>query len=279
MSFDNFYIVLVFSGIILGILSASILLFSNKAHKHANRLLAFTILITVLNISTNALLKTDFYVNYPHFFRVTSPLLYMYSALIYLYIRAIVKDETGFKKWDWVFFIPAILHFCELLPFYILSTEAKRYFITTVIRDPIKLNHFAPYTFSPYTHNIIKAVLGLVYMFFALRLLKINKNAIAKRSPDQNTNIYRWLLTLATTVLVLYILTLFFIFLPFEDGVDINRNYPFYWNSGVRTASSDTPGSVFYRGPGPASARSYRSDAAACAPGFPCSRLRAVDYP
>ena len=222
MNFDNFYIVLVFSGIILGVLSSSILLFSNKAHKHANLLLAFTILITVLNISTNALLKTDFYVNHPHFFRITSPLLYIYSPLAYLYIRAIVKDETGFKKWDWLFFIPAFLHFCELLPFYILSTEAKRDFITTVISDPTKLNHFAPYMLSPYTHNIIKAVLGIVYMLFAVRLLKINKNGIAKRSPDHNTNIYRWLITLTVTILVMYILTLLFIFLPIEDGIDIN---------------------------------------------------------
>lgn len=38
-----------------------------------------------------------------------------------------------------------------------------------------------------------------------------------------------------------------------EDGVDLNRNYPFYWNSGARKASSDRPGSVFYRGPEPAS--------------------------
>lgn len=38
-----------------------------------------------------------------------------------------------------------------------------------------------------------------------------------------------------------------------EDGVDLNRNYPFYWNSGARKASSDRPGSIFYRGPEPAS--------------------------
>ncbi|HQI18556.1 MAG TPA: M14 family zinc carboxypeptidase [Leptospiraceae bacterium] len=37
------------------------------------------------------------------------------------------------------------------------------------------------------------------------------------------------------------------------DGVDLNRNYPFYWNSGSRNASSDRPGSTFYRGPSPGS--------------------------
>ena len=223
MSFDNLYIILVFSGIILGLLSSSILLFSNKAHKHANRLLAFSTLILVLNISTNALVKNRlFYIEYPHFFRVTAPLLYMYAPLVYLYIRAIVKDETRFRKWDWLFFIPAFMQFCELVPFYILSTDAKREFITTVLSDPSKLNHFAPYALSPYTHNIIKAALAIGYMLFAFRLLRTNRDAIAKRSPDQNTNIYRWLLTLAATILINYILTLVFIFSPIEDGVDIN---------------------------------------------------------
>lgn len=133
-----------------------------------------------------------------------------------------IKDETGFKKWDWINFIPAFLHFGELLPFYILSTEAKRYFITTVIFDPVKLNHFASYTLSPYTHNIIKAALGFIYMIFALRLLKTNKSVILKRSPEYNSSIYKWLLTLASTVSVMYTLTLLFIFLPIPDGIEIN---------------------------------------------------------
>ena len=223
MNFDNFYIFLVFSGITLGILSGSILVFANKAHKHANRLLAFSVIILVLNISTNALVKNRiFYLEYPHFFRVTAPLLYMYAPLVYLYIRAMVKDETRFRKWDWVFFIPAFLQFAELVPFYILTTGAKREFITTVLSDPSKLNHFAPYALSPYTHNIIKSVLAIGYLLFSFGLLRKNKEAITKRSPDHNTNIYRWLITLATTIFVLYSLTLLFIFLPIEDGVDIN---------------------------------------------------------
>ncbi len=38
-----------------------------------------------------------------------------------------------------------------------------------------------------------------------------------------------------------------------QDGVDLNRNYPFRWNSGVPRASSGEPGNVFYRGPAPGS--------------------------
>lgn len=222
MNFDTFYKILVFSGIVLGALSISILLFANKAHKHANRLLAFFTFITVLNVSTNVLVKTNFYIEYPHLFRISSPLLYMYMPLVFLYIRSVVKDETRFRKWDWLHFIPAFLHFCELLPFYLLPTGVKRAFITTVLSDPSKLNNLASVTLSPYQHNIIKAVIGLVYMVFALRLLRVNKNAIAHRSPDNYRNTYRWLFTLATTVLVMYILVLLFSYIPFNDGLEIN---------------------------------------------------------
>lgn len=37
------------------------------------------------------------------------------------------------------------------------------------------------------------------------------------------------------------------------DGVDLNRNYPFYWKSGYEKASSGRPGSIFYRGREPGS--------------------------
>ncbi len=38
-----------------------------------------------------------------------------------------------------------------------------------------------------------------------------------------------------------------------DDGVDLNRNYPFHWNSGDQRGSSGDPASVFYRGTAPAS--------------------------
>ncbi|MBX3723737.1 MAG: peptidase M14 [Turneriella sp.] len=36
-------------------------------------------------------------------------------------------------------------------------------------------------------------------------------------------------------------------------GVDLNRNFPFRWNSGHKKASSEDPNSVYYRGPSPGS--------------------------
>ncbi len=222
MNFDNFYIVLVFSGIVLGILSTCILLFANKTHRHANRLLAFSTFTLVISISVNALLKTDFFIEHPHYFRTSSPLLYMFVPCIYLYIRAVVKDETRFRKWDWVNFVPAFLHFCELFPFYILSTEAKRHFIVTVLNDPSKLNNLASWMLSPYVHNTIKAILGLIYMLLALRLLLKNRASISERSPDQYRNTYRWLMTLSCTILIMYVLTLLFLFIPINDKLEIN---------------------------------------------------------
>ncbi len=38
-----------------------------------------------------------------------------------------------------------------------------------------------------------------------------------------------------------------------HEGVDLNRNFPFRWNSGNPKASSGNPGSYYYRGPAPAS--------------------------
>jgi AraC-like DNA-binding protein len=211
-----------FSGIILGIVCVCILLFSNKTHKFANRLLATSTFILVINMSVNALLKTDFFIQYPHFFRTTSPLLYMFMPFAYIYIRAVLKDQTGFKKWDWIFFIPAFLHICELFPFYIKSTEEKRYFITVVLNDPSKLNNLASYMLSPHIHNILKAALGFVFMIFAFRLLWKFRPSVSKRLSIHYKTIYRWLMIYSITLMTMIVMILLFSFVTFNDRLQIN---------------------------------------------------------
>ena len=222
MSFDNVYIIINFSGIILGILCVCILLFSNKTHKYANRLLAVSTFILVINMTVNALLKTDFFIRYPHFFRTTSPLLYMFMPFAYMYIRAVLKDQTAFKKWDWVFFIPAFLHICELFPFYIKSTEEKRYFITVVLNDPSKLNNFATYMLSPHVHNILKAALGFIFMVFAFRLLWKYRPSVSKQLSIHYKTIYRWLMIYSITLMTMIVMILLFSFITVNDRLQIN---------------------------------------------------------
>lgn len=173
-------------------------------------------------MTVNALLKTDFFVQYPHFFRTTSPLLYMFMPLAYMYIRGVLKDETRFGKWDWVFFIPAFLHICELFPFYIKSTEEKRYFISVVLNDPSKLNNLASYMLSPHIHNILKAALGFVFMIFAFRLLWKYRPSVSKRLSIHYKTIYRWLMIYSVTLMTMILLILFFSFVTVNDRLQIN---------------------------------------------------------
>ncbi len=44
-----------------------------------------------------------------------------------------------------------------------------------------------------------------------------------------------------------------------KDGVDLNRNYPFFWKSDLEGASSGKPYSIFYRGPKPGSEPEVRA--------------------
>lgn len=223
MSFDNIYITAAYSAVVIGLLCVFILLFANKTHRHANRLLAMATFILVVSIAVNALVKSRyFFIDHPHLFRASWPLLYMFMPVTYLYIRAVVKDETGFKKWDWVHFIPAFLHLCELLPLYVLPTDEKRHFIETLMSDPSKLNNLSRFMLSPHIHNTIKAVLGCGYMIFALELLRRYRTSIASRSPDRYKKIYSWLLTLTVTILTMYVLTLLFLFVLPDVEWEIN---------------------------------------------------------
>ncbi|MCP4592678.1 MAG: hypothetical protein GY842_18240, partial [bacterium] len=47
--------------------------------------------------------------------------------------------------------------------------------------------------------------------------------------------------------------------IDFEDGVDLNRNYPFRWHSLGETGSKSDPAAAWYRGPEPASEPEVRA--------------------
>lgn len=120
--FDMFLVGGVFCGFI-----TSLLLFTQARFLlHANRLLGVVIFAMAWYAFYYLLFKTG-WVNYiPNLYCVGSPLYYMVGPCCYLYGRSLVMDESRFRKWDWLHFLPAILHCIEMLPFYFSDTTVKR---------------------------------------------------------------------------------------------------------------------------------------------------------
>jgi AraC-like DNA-binding protein len=199
------------AGLCLGILICFILLLANKTQVHANRLLAVTVICLTAAMLQAVLIYSRYILDVPHYFRAPSPLFYLSLSTAYLYVRAVVNDETRFKKYDFLLFLPAVLHLGEMLPFYLKSASEKRQLIERLLKDPNEIAQLNEGMLPPYVHNLLRCVIGLVFVILMIRLLV--KCAKERRIETRHSATFTWLkwftglIALAiTTILVVLLL-------------------------------------------------------------------------
>jgi len=171
MSAEQLSLILATTGLCLGVLICIILLLANKTQVHANQLLALTVFSLTLAMLQAFLIYSGYLVKVPHFFRLPSPFFYLSLFTSYLYVRAVVNDETRFKKYDFLFFLPPILHLIEMIPFYLKPAAEKRQLVESLLRDPGQIAQLNEGLLPPYVHNLLRSSVGLVFAVLMIRLL------------------------------------------------------------------------------------------------------------
>ncbi|MFH6999363.1 helix-turn-helix domain-containing protein [Flavobacterium sp. FlaQc-57] len=98
-------------------------------------------------------------------------------------------------KWDWLHFVPALLHFIEFIPFYLMPTQEKieylRYAFSHVEILSKQQEGFLPANFHPF----LKTFTGIVYEFFqSLILFSVYKKE--RIWVRKNKVVWNWLVRL-----------------------------------------------------------------------------------
>lgn len=158
----------VFIGIFIGI---SILLKRGLVAKN-DRFLGYALLIIALGFSYLLLRSSGLLVKFPHLLRVMSPWIYLVGPLFYLYIRNILEGSSKLKKIDFLHFLPAILHFLELIPFYLLPLEEKRLVVEMIAKDFNDLFFKGSGIIPIQFHYTLRTIQSLIYIFLIGFLLK-----------------------------------------------------------------------------------------------------------
>jgi AraC-like DNA-binding protein len=136
-----------------------------------NRLIAFAFLILSAVFSYLILRSTGLLVKFPHLLRIFSPFIYIIGPLFYFYVRNGMLGKSKINKIDWLHFMPAVLHFLELIPFYMLDVETKRSLASQIVED-INVLFRQGGGIVPIAYHYILRVLSLViYAFFISRLV------------------------------------------------------------------------------------------------------------
>lgn len=199
---NNFYSeVLDQAGVFSSFITASILFFKTTgSQRHANRLLGLVVfalgwyaLLYLLGI--DGILR-----NYPHLFRVGSPLYYLVPPCAYIYVRSVLFDETRFRKWDWLNLLPAVLHLIDLLPFYLQDTETKRRVVEAISTHIVSGAFMGSGLIPASWHFVGRGLQGLIYLCFQWSLL-----FRFFRGAPSRTAIKGWLFSFSTLLTLLYL--------------------------------------------------------------------------
>jgi AraC-like DNA-binding protein len=191
MLVEQISLILASAGLCLGILICFILLLANKTQVHANQLLAVTVICLSAAMLQAVLIYSRYILHVPHYFRLSSPLYYLSLSTSYLYVRAVVNDEIKFKKYDFLLFLPAILHFGEMLPFYLKSANEKKQLLNQLLQDPNEIAQLNEGMLPPYMHNLLRCLLGVLFVTLMIRLLM--RTSSERRLETIHSATFTWL--------------------------------------------------------------------------------------
>lgn len=167
----KFYDILV-SGSVFTSFIASVLLFTRgKNQPYANRLLGVVIFTWGWYALLYLLVITGWLRYMPGIYRVGSPLYYLIPACSYLYTRSILLEETRFRKYDWVHFLPAVINVVDLLPFYFSDSETKRVIVNSIVNNFNDSYQKGSGLIPAFWHFQFRWMLGIVYLVFQWSIL------------------------------------------------------------------------------------------------------------
>ena len=217
---DWYFIFFFFTGM-LGLFVACILYFLNHNQSLSPRLLAITLLILSSLVIINSLTFTNFFLAFPHIWRVLGWTHFVLPVVAYLYVHSVVHQSFLLRRKHYLLFIPAVIYTLLLVPFYLLPTAEKLEIVRRFMEDKTLMS-LEPETFLLRSWSIpAKLAFGLILLMAQFWLLaKWRKNEL-KRSYqiEQNEITFRWLFLFTT------VLSIFYVLLIIEYAFHISRQF------------------------------------------------------
>lgn len=102
------------------------LLLNKKSKSIPDKVLAVWMLVIGIHFTSYYLYHLGYWSVYPHLIGVTVPFPFFYGPLLYLYVKYSLKNETYIKRKDFFHFIPVILSYVYMLPFYFFILLMKK---------------------------------------------------------------------------------------------------------------------------------------------------------
>lgn len=207
----------------IGFVVTFILFAVHNEASHSRKLLAAILFCLSLFCLSYAIVGNQFYLQFPHAWRIPALFSGLAPALIYLYVRSILNQEFKLSPNDTFFAIPAILITVHFLPFYMLSGDEKRTIIQQMLTNRKLVLIESEGIFPPGFGMIIRSATGLAFTFLSLFKLHQHKRRAQLKASNiyyQNLEIYKWLYFLLIAILISYMLLILWNFMAISEKIE-----------------------------------------------------------
>lgn len=107
----------------------------------------------------------------PFLMRTINPLMFLAFPFFYFFVRNTIRGQRGLSKKDLLHFIPALIHFVELIPFYSLPLTEKYQIATHLVEDPRRLDVLAQGFIPGAWVDLSRMTLQLGYYLYTIHFL------------------------------------------------------------------------------------------------------------
>lgn len=171
-------------GIILS-LFLGIVLFTKKDKSLSDKILALWLFVISIHLLSSLIYTQGYWEKYPHLIGITAPFPLLYGPILYLYVLYSFRDQKDFLKIDYLHFLPVLLSYIYMLPFFFGYT----------VEEKIKVDKGLIEDQNTFSNLLLVAfiVSGFTYIILTYRKLRLRNKILDSNFSSHNRIQLNWL--------------------------------------------------------------------------------------
>lgn len=191
--------------VVLGLYVFTVLTFSKNVAL-AYKYLGIYVIMCVSSAFFLFLFETELLYDFPHFLKITPPLLLAAIPAFNIAIRKMLYNQHTTRPVELLLFLPSLIAFALLVPFYLLDVEVKREIVKGLYQNPslIMNTHTDNFYYGRFLFimNIGFSVIMLIQSFLTIRKFRMTMMSNASTSLLKT---FRFAVTSFTIIIITFL--------------------------------------------------------------------------
>ena len=225
MYYTSFTDTLFLTANICALLATYMLFFKFYSYrKFPNQLLGSFLAVNIYCNATYLLIITGWIQQVPALYKVAAPITYLIGPLGFLYVRAVLNNETRFKKIDLIHLIPFLIFLVNYLPFYFIGLDEKREIVTAIVDSPALIYILKDGLLPEWVNIFCRALLSVVYLILQWRLVFVFYKSSSKKTLLPQTQVLKKWVVMFTGIVSFFYLSLLIFYILVANNIINSEN-------------------------------------------------------